>query len=129
MKYEESGKLFYEAEKRMKSGDIINAFDLYCDALIARLCLSDSCLDFMLFFRSQLVKYLRKKNSLFLSLAEGDMISDLIYSTYEDFVASLKKNPFVKTERGRLRLLMSVKIIFPVQNDTDIFDVPLVVSK
>ena len=57
------------------------------------------------------------------------MISDLIYSTYEEFLSSLKGNPFVKTEKGRFRLLMSVKIVFPVQNDTVMFDFPVVVSK
>ena len=57
------------------------------------------------------------------------MISDLIYSTYEEFLSSLKGNPFVRTEKGRFRLLMSVKIVFPVQNDTGLSELVNVVSK
>ncbi len=129
MGFEESGRLFSEAERRMRKGDVIDAFDLYCDALIDRLSVENTCVDFLCFYRSQLVKYLKEKKSFFLSLAEGDMISDLIYSTYEEFLSSLKGNPFVRTEKGRFRLLMSVKIVFPVQNDTAMFDFPVVVSK
>lgn len=129
MGFEESGKTFREAERCVMHGDVLNAFDLYCDALLDRLSLNHSCLDFLLFYRSQLIKYLKEKKSFFLSLPEGDMISDLIYSAYEDFLSSCRNNPFIKTDRGRFRLLMSVKIIFPVQNDTAFQDLPLIVSK
>ena len=129
MKFEESRKIFSEAGNRMRHGDILEAFDLYCDVLLDRLSREDDDLDFILFFRSQLVKYLRQKRSLFLSLAEGDMISDLIYSTYEDFLSSLRSNPFVKTAKGRFRLLMSVKIVFPIQNDTCFEPESKIVSK
>ena len=64
MGFEESGRLFSEAERRMRKGDVIDAFDLYCDALIDRLSVENTCVDFLCFYRSQLVKYLKEKKSL-----------------------------------------------------------------
>lgn len=129
MKFEESRNLFNEALSYLKAGNVLKAFDIYCDALINRICSGSPDLDFSLFYRSQLIKYLRAKKSLILSLPEGDMISDLIYSVYEDFVDSLRDNPFIRTERGRMRLLMSVKIVFPIQNDSELDELPQIVSK
>ncbi len=129
MKFDESRSMFNKASSLMRSGDIIQAFDMYCDVLLSRLDGSIPSLDFYLFYRCQLCKYMKEKKSLMLSLAEGDMISDLIFQSYNDFEQSLKDNPFVRTAIGRIRLLMSVKIIFPVQNDTLFDDFPLLVSK
>ena len=129
MKYEESGKKFSEAGQRMRDGDVLKAFDMYCDALLERLSVSSDNTDFFFFFRSQLIKYLREKNSLFLGLAEADMVSDLIRCTYDEFNLSLKNNPFIRSEKGRFRLLMAVKIIFPVQNDTGLSELVNIVSK
>ena len=139
MRYEESKILFDKASEMLKCGDIVSAFDTYCDAFLSRISENVPSLDFYFFYRSQLLKYLKEKKSLKISLSEGDMISDLIYSYYLEFLESIKTNPFVlesiktnpfvKNAKGRFRLLMSVKIIFPDQNDTCLDDFPKIVSK
>ncbi len=127
MNADETKRMFEKALSLMREGKILEAFDLYCDILTDQI--EESEKTFSLFFRTQLCKYLKSKRSLYLSLPEADMIRDLIFSSYEEFLEEVRENPFIKTESGKFRLLMAIKIVFPVQIDTEDFDFPLSVSK
>ena len=52
-----------------------------------------------------------------MSLPEGDMISDLIKSTYLDLIDEIENSMFQITEEGRYAILKNARITFPGQND------------
>lgn len=124
-----SVKTFAKARELMEKGMMEEAFDLYCDAFLGRI--SDPCCgkEFPLFFRLQMARYFCAKKNTFISLAEGDMVSDLIKCCYDQFISSFTGNPFCKTPSGRMRLLENLEIVFPVQNDTEESISKLAVSK
>ena len=62
----------------------------------------------------QLAKYLCKKNNYYVALPEGDMISDLILSSYIDFVDMISVSKFNITAEGRINLLSELKVDFPL---------------
>ncbi len=124
-----SVKLYSKAREMMEKGMIEEAFDLYCDAFLSRLGEIGRECEFSLFYRLQMAKYFSCKKNVFISLAEGDMVSDLIKGSYNQFISSLKESPFCRTASGRLRLLENLEIIFPVQNDTEESLSKLAVSK
>ena len=122
---------FYNrANANRLNGNMEEAINDYCNAFLDRLeiMLSDP-VEFIFFYKNQLLKYLNLKNRVFLSLPEGDMVSDLIKESYDDFVSDIDSSPFCTTEKGRERLLMNMKIVFPVQNDTEEDDFDFIVSK
>ena len=124
-----SVKLYSKAREMMEKGMIEEAFDLYCDAFLSRLGEIGRECEFSLFYRLQMAKYFSIKKTVFISLAEGDMVSDLIKGSYKQFISSLKESPFCRTSMGRLRLLENLEIVFPVQNDTEASLSKLAVSK
>ena len=95
------------------------AFEDYSASFLSRLTGIDMTLEFVSFYRYQLMSYLKAKPVFILSLPEGDMISDLILQSYEDFLSAVDASPFNITGEGRLNLLESVRIAFPWQSDTD----------
>ena len=102
----------------VRIGDRKNAITEYCEAFLLRLDPFLSDCDFIMFYRDQMEKYFAVKTNLYISLPEGDMVTDLIRMTYDDFMAEWEESPFRKSEKGRARLLSNIKIVFPVQNDT-----------
>lgn len=69
--------------------------------------------EFISFYRYQLRTYLNGKRDKEISLAEGDMVSDLIVSSYKDFLDAMEESPFNINPEGRRNLLRSLDIIFP----------------
>lgn len=74
--------------------------------------------EFKAFFRYQLATYLSLKNNYSLQLAEGDMVSDLILDTYEEFEEDVESSDISISNEGRINMLLSIKIQFPCQNDS-----------
>ena len=95
------------------------AFEDYTASLLPRLSGVEMTLEFVAFYRYQLLRYLASKPVFTLSLPEGDMISDLIKDAYDSFMEAMEDSPFNITGEGRANLLESVKICFPWQNDPD----------
>ena len=77
------------------------------------------CEEFRAFFRYQLAKYLAEKPNYYLSRPEGDMVSDLILSSYEEIEKSIDDSEIPISREGRVNILLSAKIIFPWHNDTE----------
>lgn len=122
---------FYKrAIDRAMSNMIGEAFDDYIKAFLPRLSTSRKAeKEFIAFYRYQLSEYLCSKNNYLLSLAEGDMISDLILDTYDEFMEEIASSPFRLTRSGIINLLSEVEIIFPSHNETEYDDELLIVSK
>ena len=95
------------------------AFEDYTASLLPRLSGVEMTLEFVAFYRYQLLSYLKAKPVFTLSLPEGDMISDLIKDAYDSFLSAMEASPFNITGEGRANLLESVRIAFPWQNDPD----------
>ncbi len=112
IRYKEAGTL-------IRKNDRENAFEAYVNAFLSRMMDVDYTLEFVMFYRYQLLAYLNAKPVFHLSLPEGDMITDLIKDAYDSFLEALESSPFNITGEGRMNLLESVKIVFPWQNDTD----------
>ncbi|HIV98201.1 MAG TPA: hypothetical protein IAB12_00235 [Candidatus Ornithospirochaeta avicola] len=71
--------------------------------------------DFLKFYDFQIRKYFSCKKNNYMSLVEGDMITDLIFSVYSEIVSS----PFIKSQSGKKRILSHTRIVFPLgQSDT-----------
>lgn len=121
---------FYNrANTNRMAGRFEDAYNDYCNAFLDRLEVLSDPVEFIFFYKNQLLKYLNLKNRVFLSLPEGDMVSDLIKESYDEFVSDMDSSPFCTTAKGRERLLMNMKIVFPVQNDTEEDDFDSIVSK
>ena len=111
--------IYKEGNREARRNELDAAFESYVDAFLSRLSGIDMTLEFVSFYRYQLMSYLKAKPVFILSLPEGDMISDLILQSYEDFLSAVDASPFNITGEGRLNLLESVRIAFPWQSDTD----------
>ncbi len=112
--------LFREAKREIREGRRKDAVSSFIRAFYLRCTPSDFIdLRFTCFFRYQFSRYLALKKSLMLSLAEGDMVSDLIHSVYDEFMMGINDSPFNVTNEGVDRLLSTVEICFPCQDDTD----------
>ena len=121
---------FYNrANTNRLNGHTEDAINDYCNAFLDRLEILSDPVEFIFFYKNQLLRYLNLKKKVFLSLPEGDMVSDLIKESYDEFVTDMASSPFCTTEKGRQRLLMNMKIVFPVQNDTEEDDFDFIVSK
>lgn len=119
-RYENALELFKEAKREIREGRRNAAISSFIRAFYLRNTESNFIdLHFTCFFRYQFAKYLELKKSLMLSLSEGDMISDLIHSAYDDFMLSLDDSPFKISNEGIDRLLSMVDICFPCQDDSE----------
>ena len=107
--------------KGEKASDILfDLFDSYVSIFLPRLGMKCPRSDeFRAFFRYQLAKYLAEKPNYYLSRPEGDMVSDLILSSYEEIEKSIDDSEIPISREGRVNILLSTKIIFPWHNDTE----------
>lgn len=110
---------YKEGSAEARRNELAAAFESYVNAFLSRLDGIDLTLEFVSFYRYQLLSYLKAKPVFILSLPEGDMISDLIKDSYESFLSALEASPFNVTGEGKKNLLESVRISFPWQNDTE----------
>lgn len=76
-------------------------------------------IEYAAFYRYQFRTYLAGKRNLTISLPEGDMIADLIRSTYESMRISMEASPFNISEEGSWNLLKEVHIDFPCHFETE----------
>ena len=93
-------------------------FDSYVSIFLPRLgnkC--PKCEEFRAFFRYQLATYLSMKKNYTLALPEGDMVSDLILDTYEEFEEDLSSSQIPISNEGRVNMLLDIRIQFPCHND------------
>ena len=97
-------------------------FEGYASVFLPRLgSKCPKCEEFRAFFRYQLASYLALKPGYSLALPEGDMVSDLILETYEEFEEDVEESQIPVSQEGRVNMLLNIKIHFPCQNDTDIY--------
>ena len=120
----ESNVLYKEDYSKGECGGRIlkDIFDSYASLFLPRL--GNKCPkgdEFRAFFRYQLATYLSMKKSYTLALPEGDMVSDLILDTYEEFEEDVSSSDIPISNEGRVNMLLEIKIHFPCQNDS--FDV------
>lgn len=105
--------------KGERGGRILkDIFDRYASIFLPRLgnkC--PKCEEFRAFFRYQLATYLSMKKNYTLALPEGDMVSDLILDTYEEFEEDLSSSQIPLSNEGRVNMLLEIRIQFPCQND------------
>ncbi len=115
---EKSINIFTEAGESARKGAKREAKKLYTCAFYLR-CTDEetNTPSFSSFFAYQFCKYLSLKKRIILSLPEGDMISDLIKSTYLDLIEEIENSMFQITEEGRYSILKNARIAFPGQND------------
>ena len=93
-------------------------FESYASIFLPRLgnkC--PKCEEFRAFFRDQLATYLSLRKNYTLALPEGDMVSDLILDTYEEFEEDVSSSQIPLSNEGRVNMLLEIKIQFPCQND------------
>ena len=93
-------------------------FESYASIFLPRLGTKcPKCEEFRAFFRYQLATYLSLKKNYTLALPEGDMVSDLILDTYEEFEEDVSSSQIPLSNEGRVNMLLEIKIQFPCQND------------
>ena len=94
-------------------------FESYASIFLPRLgnkC--PKCEEFRAFFRYQLATYLSLNKNYTLALPEGEMVSDLILDTYEEFEEDVSSSQIPLSNEGRVNMLLEIKIQFPCQNDS-----------
>lgn len=113
--------IYKRALEEIKVRKFDEAFDTYVKAFLSRRSLGHSKeKQFVAFYRYQLATYLCNKTNFYIALPEGDMITDLIVSEYDDFMSDIETSSFPYTKESMIRLLERLKIIFPFHFDTDI---------
>lgn len=108
------------AKNHLLADDKEKALKAYTDAFYLR-CTNRQFIDiqFHVFFQYQFSKYLTNKKTLRVSLPEGDMVADLIKGAYDTFLDEIENSPFNIAQTDTLKLLKSIKLVFPVQIDTE----------
>ena len=108
-----------EISKGEKGGLILkDIFDRYASVFLPRLgnkC--PRCEEFKAFFRYQLATYLSLKKNYTLALPEGDMVSDLILDTYEEFEEDVELSMIPITNEGRENMVSDIRIKKASKND------------
>lgn len=114
---EKSLTLIRKARELAKAHDYRQAARSFADAFYLR-SVDEGFFDleYATFYRYQFAVYLSGKRVMNVSLAEGDMIADLIRATYEDMREAMLNSPFNLDEMGEWNLLKEVRIDFPRQN-------------
>ncbi len=108
--------VYISALKAVKANRLKEAFELYCSVFTP---LGRKTKEFLSFYRYQLASYLVEKSSYQLGLGEGDMVSDLIESVYDETVRDIEESDIPVSQDGRINILESVEIIFPCQKETE----------
>ncbi len=107
---------YESAVMAVKAHRIREAFELYVSLFLPEGMRSS---EFLAFYRLQMASYLVLKKSVLLSIAEGDMVSDLIETVYDETVKAIEKSDIPVSPDGRMNILESVEIVFPCQRDTE----------
>ena len=111
---------YKKALQEIKERDFENAFNTYVNAFLSRLnSRRIKEREFIAFYRYQLAEYLCNKMNFYIALPEGDMISDLILSEYDEFIDEVSNSIFPFSRENMYRLLEEMKIIFPCHFKTD----------
>ncbi len=101
------------------NGDVERAFDTLKESFYKRLIKGEhDSKEFKAFYDYYLASYFAQKGSMAVSLQEGDMVSDLILSTYLDIDEYCNKSPFRITQEGRLSLLENANLVFPAEDSS-----------
>ncbi len=108
--------VYVSALKAVKANRLKEAFELYCSIFTP---LGHKTKEFLAFYRYQLATYLVEKRNYQLGLGEGDMVSDLIESVYDETVKDIEDSEIPISRDGRINILESVEIVFPCQNETE----------
>lgn len=115
---QKSMEIIRRAREAVMNHDIASAVRLYCEGFYLRNVVEDIInIEFASFYRYQFSVYLSGKKRITLSLAEGDMIFDLISSVFEEMKISMEESPFNISAEGQWNLLKEVHIDFPCQNN------------
>jgi hypothetical protein len=113
-------KYYEQAKDALFLKDMKRAVCLLCSAFYLRATEENEIdIEFHDFFVYQFSRYLSGKKRIKVSLPEGDMISDLIRTTFEDFQQQVLDSPFNIGAENLWNLLKEVRIDFPVQNVPD----------
>lgn len=107
---------YENAVTAVKAHRIREAFELYVSLFLPKGMRSR---EFLSFYRLQMASYLVLKKSVLLSIPEGDMVSDLIETVYDETVKAIEKSEIPVSPDGRMNILESVEIVFPCQKDTE----------
>ena len=104
-------KRYRDAVSAARSHRLKEAFELYVSLFFP------SChktKEFTAFYRYQMATYLTEKKNYLLSLCEGDMVSSLIGMVYDETVEQIENSDIPVSDSGRINILESVEIAFPV---------------
>ena len=111
---------YKKALQEIREKNFENAFNTYVSAFLSRLnSRRIKEREFIAFYRYQFAEYLCNKMNFYIALPEGDMISDLILSEYNDFIDDISSSAFPFSRENMFRLLEEIKIIFPCHFKTD----------
>ena len=110
------GMVYFKAAlAEVSERDYASAFNDYVHAFLSRLSTRHAhSMEFVSFFRYQFAYYLLSRKDFVLSLAEGDMIADLIEDTFEEYSEAISSSPFNISGKGRENILDNAEIVFPV---------------
>lgn len=108
---------YENAVTAVKAHRIREAFELYVSLFLPKGMRSR---EFLSFYRLQMASYLVLKKSVMLSIPEGDMVTDLIETVYDETVKAIEKSEIPVSPDGRMNILESVEIVFPCQKDTEV---------
>ena len=97
--FNRNDSIYEKAIERAKCNCIAEAFEGYVQTFLNRITSSMA------------------KNKVLLGIIEGDMVSDLIEETYEEFEDEVRSSQIKISREGRFNLLEEIKIIFPGQFD------------
>ncbi len=113
----ESERTYRRGIKEYLNGRADEAFESLKESFYSRLSHSESESDeFKAFFSYQLSCYFMSKETMAISLQEGDMVSDLIQAKYHEIDDYCSSSPFRITLEGRLNLLENAEMLFPAEN-------------
>lgn len=128
--FNRNDSIYERAIERAKCNCLSEAFEGYVQTFLSRITSSIAKnREFIAFYRYQLATYLAGKNNFLLGIIEGDMVSDLIEETYEEFENEVRCSQIKISREGRFNLLEEIKIIFPGQSDTAFEEELIRVSK
>lgn len=130
MRMDNTRETYKRAVEKARENKLREAFELYAEVFRLRLSsIRKTEEEFTLFYRYQLAQYLSKKKRYYLSLPEGDMISDLIVKSYDCFMEEVEESVIKLSDKGRRNLLVSLEIDYPCQEETEEEESLIAVSK
>ncbi len=118
-RFKDINTVYEKALERARCNCLQEAFEGYVQTFLDRIKSSIAAnREFRAFYRYQLATYLEEKNNFILGIIEGDMITDLIEETYEEFEEQVANSQIKISSDGRFNLLEQIRIVFPGQSDT-----------